>query len=392
MARICMVAYTNYQYDPRPRREAEALVARGDTVDFISLSADSSEQEREFNGVRLHELAVNRYRGESSGSYLRTYLTFFLKAARKITALHLRNRFDIIQVHTMPDFMVFTAFLPRLLGAKVILDVHDLMPEAYMAKFGKSHKSLLIRLITMVERMSVGFADRAIAVHIPHREVLVQHGNSKRKFSILLNLPDPNVFRKEIPRAVHRQGEPFRLIYHGIVTRRNGLETAIRAIDLARQSVPVEMEIIGGGDDVPRLQRLVKELGLEGTVSLSGGYIPMDELMPHLSRAHFGLVTLLYDEVTRHMLPTKLLEYVSLGIPVAVARTETIQTYFDDDMVRYYTPGDETELARIIVELYQNPEERERLVSSAERFNTLYSWDNQKKDYYRLIDSLLPAG
>lgn len=386
-----MVAFTHYQFDPRPRREAEALIARGDSVDFICLSDSVQPRIRDFNGVRLHELAVSRYRGSSSGSYLRSYLQFFLTAARKLSELHLRNRFDIVQVHTMPDFMVFAAVLPRMLGAKVILDVHDLMPETYMAKFDKRRNSPFIRLITLVERMSVGFAHRAIAVHEPHREVLVSHGNSRKKFSILLNLPDPTVFRREAPLAPHQPGETFELIYHGIIARRNGLDTAIRAVELARRSIPVHLKIIGGGDDVPRLRQLVKDLGMEDSVYLSDGYIPMDELMPHLSRAHLGLVTLIYDQVTRHMLPTKLMEYVSLGIPVAVARTETIQTYFDQDMVRFFTPGNEIELAQHIMELYHRPEERERLVRNAGRFNEQYSWTRQKQQYYQLIDSLLPS-
>jgi glycosyltransferase involved in cell wall biosynthesis len=388
MAKICMVAFTEYPFDPRPRREAEALAARGDEVDFICLSSEGYGTEAVLNGVRLHQIHIGRYRGGKSGSYLRSYFRFFLRAFRLLNTLYLQKRYDVIQIHTLPDFMVFTALLPKLLGAKVILDVHDLMPEAYISKFGKDRKSLLIRLITWVERSSVRFADRAIAVHVPHREVLVAHGNPRDKFTILLNLPDPRIFSGDIAPAVHRAGEPFRLIYHGIVTERNGLETAIRAVGAARREIPVEFDIYGGGDDLPRLRALTRELGLDGTVRFSGRFVPMEDLKHRIPEAHLGLVTLLYDPVTRHMLPTKLLEYVSIGLPTVVARTETIQAYFDDSMVRFYTPGDHEELARHIVDLYRNPDERERLVKNAGRFNAEYSWERQKQDYYRLIDSL----
>ncbi len=388
MARICMVAFTEYPYDPRPRREAEALAARGDEVDFICLYSEGYGENTMLNGVRLLPIRIDRYRGGKSGSYLAAYFRFFLRAFRTLNTMHLQKRYDIVQVHTMPDFMVFTTLLAKLLGAKVILDVHDLMPEAYMSKFGKDRASLLIRMITWVERSSVRFADRAIAVHAPHREVLVSHGNPRGKFTILLNLPDSRIIHGDTPPAVHREGEPFRLVYHGIVAERNGLETAIRAVDVARREIPVEFDIYGGGDDLSRLQSLSRELGLDGTVRFSGRFVPMEELRNRIPEAHLGLVTLLYDSVTRHMLPTKLLEYVSIGLPAIVARTETIQAYFDDSMVRFYTPGDHEELARHIVNLYHNPEEREQLVKNAGRFNSEYSWERQKQDYYHLIDSL----
>ena len=79
--------------------------------------------------------------------------------------LFFRKRYDIIQVHTMPDFLVFAALVPKLFGAKVILDVHDLMPELYMCKFRAGPRHFIIRLITWVERRSIGFAHQAIAVH-----------------------------------------------------------------------------------------------------------------------------------------------------------------------------------------------------------------------------------
>lgn len=392
MAKICMVAFTEYPFDPRPRREAEALAARGDEVDFICLHSKGYENIESLKGVRLHQLNIDRYRGGDSHSYLRSYLSFFLKAFRKLNGLHLKKRFDIVQVHTMPDFMVFVSLIPKLLGARVILDVHDLMPEAYMAKFAKDRKSFLIRLITLIERCSVRFADRAIAVHVPHLDTLAGHGNPREKFTILLNLPDPALFRRDLVPAAHREGEPFRLIYHGIVTQRNGLETAIRAVAAARREIPVELRIIGGGDDIPRLRKLAEELDLDGAVQFSGRFVPMEELIPLIPDAHLGLVTILYDPVTRHMLPTKLLEYVLIGLPTIVARTETVQAYFDDGMVRYYTPGDHEELARHIVDLCRNPEERSRLVKNAGRFNVEYSWEHQKQEYYSLIDSLAAGG
>ena len=149
MARVCMVAYTNYQFDSRVRREAEALVQRGDTVDFICLEDENAENPEYHNGVRLIKISSKRYRGSDAKMYLTSYLYFFMAVTFKLAGLQLKNSYQVIQVHTMPDFMVFVAVLPKLMGAKVLLDVHDLMPELYQSKFGFSETHFLIRFIIM---------------------------------------------------------------------------------------------------------------------------------------------------------------------------------------------------------------------------------------------------
>src|SRR5438477_7594002 len=190
MARICMVAFTYYASDPRVRREAEALAGRGDDVDCICLREPGQEKVGNLNGVRLFPLSIRRYRGASTIFYLTAYCLFFWSAFCELAVLHLKKRYDVVQVHTMPDFLVFVALIPKMLGAKVILDVHDLMPELYMSKFGVEETSWVIRFITWLERRSIAFAHRAIAVHNPHLEALIKHGNPKEKFDVLLNVPD----------------------------------------------------------------------------------------------------------------------------------------------------------------------------------------------------------
>jgi glycosyltransferase involved in cell wall biosynthesis len=305
-----------------------------------------------------------------------------------VTALFFRHRYHVIQVHTMPDFMVFAAIIPRLFGANVVLDVHDLMPELYMSKFKVPATHPTIRRIAWVERKSIAFAHRAIAVHIPHREALVAHGNPRDKFSILLNVPDPRIFQRN---GTHRNDDRFRLVYHGTVARRHGLEIALRAVHSVRDRIHnLEFVVIGWGEDLDRIKALAAELKLEDCVRFMGT-VPVEQLPKHLSEVDVGIVPILYDDFTRYMLPLKLMEYVGLGIPAIVSRTETIEAYFDDRMVCYVTPGDAGELAERILELHANPARREALVTEGSRFNAQYNWGEQKKSYFELIDSLIES-
>jgi glycosyltransferase involved in cell wall biosynthesis len=384
-----MVAYTHYPTDSRVRREAESLVGRGDTVDFLCLGTEDNKDSELYNGVRLIKIKINRYRGSNALMYITSYMQFFLVSAVMLIKLQLKNRYQVIQIHTMPDFMVFVAIIPKLLGAKVLLDVHDLMPELYQSKFGFTDKHLLIRIIKWIERLSIGFADRAIAVHVPHLEALCSHGNSPEKFSVLLNLPDLKIFT-ERENCQLKGDSDFELIYHGTISERHGLEIVIRAVATVRGKIQgLKLKVIGDGDDVSRLIKLVNELELQECVQISKGMIPLEELVPKIQMADVGVVPILFDDFTKYMLPVKLLEYVALMKPVICSRTETIQSYFDDSMVQYFTPGSVDELAECIYSLYKDADRRNYLSANANKFNREYNWVSQKQTYYQLIDSLV---
>jgi glycosyltransferase involved in cell wall biosynthesis len=386
MARVCMVVLNNYVNDPRVRREAEALVERGDTVDCICLQI-GAEKAANLHGVRLFSISARKYHGARLLGHLASCIVFFCFAFLKVSVLHLRNPYDIVQVATMPDFLVFAALVPKLLGAKVILDVHDLMPEVYMAKFGGNYQTWIVRLIVWIERRSVAFADRAIAVHQPHLDILVRHGNPASKFSVLLNVPDHRIF---VRNAFSPQPKGFRLIYHGSVPKRAGLDVALRAVARVRKHIPdIEFLIVGDGEDITRLRGLTQELNLTDCVEFNLG-VPVEQLPALLLQATVGVIPYVEDAFTRYVLPTKLLEYAALRIPVVVSRLHTIEAHFDDDMVRYCQPGSEIDLAEQIMELYYNPATAAALAENAASFAREYDWREHRQIYFGLIDSLLP--
>jgi glycosyltransferase involved in cell wall biosynthesis len=385
VTRVCMVAFTDFATDARVRREAEALAERGDTVDVICLRGEGKGPD--LQNIRTHGLSKFRYRGSNPLGYIAQYALFLVYATLVVGALHLRRRYHVVQVHTMPDFMVFSAIVPKLLGAKVILDVHDLSPQLYQSKFNLSESSPPIRLLTWVERQSIAFADAAIAVHEPHLVELVRHGNPRRKFAVVMNAADPSMFPTRTE-AAPKDG--FRLVYHGTISQRHGLEVAVRAVAKAREEIDaLEFLVLGDGDDVDRIARLVRELDVQANVTVRRGFVPIEQLAHVLADADVGVVPIYDDAFTRFMLPVKLLEYAALGIPAICTSTETIRAYFDDTMVRFVAPGDAGDLAAAIVELYRDPARRQRLSYGARLFDERHGWGAERSRYYKLIDSLV---
>ena len=191
MARVLIIAYTTYVHDGRVKRHAEALAARGDTVDVITLR---SGHEGFQHGVNVIGIPIQRYRGDSRAGYLGSYLRFFSRAARLSYRLGRANPYDVVITCTLPDAAVLSALPARRLGSRVVLDVHDTMPELYQDKFGGRRGAVGARLLMSMERFCAAFADRVFAVHELHRMRLEQAGIPAGKITVVMNSPQPSIF------------------------------------------------------------------------------------------------------------------------------------------------------------------------------------------------------
>jgi glycosyltransferase involved in cell wall biosynthesis len=117
------------------------------------------------------------------------------------------------------------------------------------------------------------------------------------------------------------------------------------------------------------------------------------EALPDLIRqGDLGVVPNRCDLFTDGILPTKLMEYVSLGVPVVAARTTAITSYFDDTMVRFFTPGNVEELADAILALYHDPGQRAAYAENAARFHERYNWPAIAADYVGTLERLDGGG
>jgi glycosyltransferase involved in cell wall biosynthesis len=376
----------NHWPDPRVEREARALVAAGIQVDVLCARDPYNSPDSQFPGIEVQRLPVWRRRGRGPALQMLEYLAFLALAMFHATRRHGRRRYRTVQVHTPPDFLVFSALLLKLAGVKVILDLHDLMPEFYASRFGRSLSSLPVRLIAWQEKLAASFADRVITVTDTWRRTLETRGVPADKLSVLMNLPDPAIYGQRV--AAPRAEGPFTLVYHGTLTERYGLDVALRAMALARQELPLRLIIHGHGDLADVLPGLAAELGIADDVEFSTRRLPSEELPALLRRADAAVVPYRRDIFTDGILPTKLMEYVALGIPAIVSRTPVVEEYFDDSMVRF-VPADDTEaLATAMVELGRDPARRAEIARNAGRFSERHAWPGTAADYVAMVREL----
>jgi glycosyltransferase involved in cell wall biosynthesis len=387
--RHCMVVLNYYPIgEPRVLREVEALGQAGAAVDVICLRGPGEPAREAFGTGHIYRLPMGRDKRRGVVGQFAEYLAFFILAFIRLTQLHLRRGYQVVQVHNLPDFLVFAALVPRLTGSAILLDLHDLMPEFFASRFGGRHRAGL-RLVRLQERLSCRFSHHVITVTQPWREALIARGLPPEKCSVVMNVADDHIFRP-LARPLGAAGQ-LHCLYHGNLTRRYGLDLVLHALARARREAPgLRLTLHGWGEFLPELRQLAQSLDLDGAVTFSTGLVPVDELPHLLATADVGLIPYRRDAFTDGILPTKLMEYAATGLPAIVARTPVIGAYFAADMLETFEASDVDGLADCLLRLCRDPQRRAKLARNIQQFNAQHNWAAERAGYLSLVKRLAP--
>ncbi len=382
-----MVAYTFYEADNRVRRYAETLARKGFEVDVIALRREPDDKKLEFiNGVRVLRVQLRVVNERSRAVLLRRVLLFCLRSSWVLSREHLKRTYDLVHIHSIPDFEIFAACLPKITGSKLILDIHDIVPEYYASKFRISPKSPTFRLLVWIERISAAFSDHVIVANHIWQKRLEERSVAGCKLTTILNFPDAQIFRRT---GRVRNDSKFIILYPGSLNYHQGLDLAIRAFARIKDYVPcAEFHIYGVGEQLPCLMKLARDLGLKDRVLYKGSK-PLDEIASVIENADLGIVPKRKNGFGNEAFSTKVLEFMSMGVPVLIPDTAVDTYYFDNSIVRFFRADDEENLADNMLDLIRNANSRERLARHAGEFVKDYLWDRNEALYLDIVDSLL---
>ncbi len=390
--RAGVITFDWYPYEPRALRLAETATNAGYEVDVICLRQPHERGYGVHNGVHIYRVPMSRSIGSTLPMTILQWCWFLLLAGTALTWLHLRRPYDVVHVHNMPDFLVFSALFPRLSGAKVILDVQDVSPELMAAKAKGRLKRVVTRLATWQERISIAFAHHVVTTGWLFEEVLLQHGVPKEKITSILNSADPSLFpparRCPLPFEYSQEGQPFIVMYHGTLAERNGLDTAIRALALAHRVVPqLRLDIQGSGEQLPALKQLAVELGVSDCVVFTDS-CPIDKLVDFVVHGDVGIIPYRCNGFAELVMPTKTYEFAWMRRPMIASDTRAIRSMFRPESIVLCDPSKAESFAEAIIDLYQHPEKQTQMVANAAEDYIPYQWEKIAGRYQQLLASL----
>jgi glycosyltransferase involved in cell wall biosynthesis len=382
---VCMMSYSFYEVDNRVMRYAEALAKRGDDVEVISLRYKNQSAFDVIRGVKVNRIQ-ERVRDERGKlTYLFRLLKFLAKSSVFLTLQHFKHPYHLIHVHSIPEFEVFATALAKLRGAKIILDIHDLVPELYMSKFYGGGESRFFKGLVAVERASISFSDYVIISNHIWEERLLSRSISSNKCTTILNYPDPSIFYQ---RPKTSNGGKFIVLYPGSLNWHQGLDITIKAFELIAAEVPhAEFHIYGHGGELNNLEKMVNSNGLKDRI-LFKSPMPIERIAEVMSNADLGIIPKRNDHFGGEAFSTKSLEFMALGVPLIMSETKVDRYYFNDSVVRFFKPGEVNDLASAMLEMIRNEEMRKTYSENALKFVEEFSWGKKKHEYFDLVDRL----
>ncbi len=388
--RVCMLSYSFYDTDNRVMRYAEALARRGDTVDVLALGHEANTH-RQIDGVNVYYIQKRVHDEKRKISYLLKILTFLFKSALIVTKKHFQAPYDIIHVHSVPDFEVFAALIPKLLGAKIILDIHDPVPDFFSAKFGYPEKSIYYRLLKAIEWASALLADHVITVTDYWRNRIKERSRiADNKISVIVNYPDLSKFH--IPTELAEKAlnkTSFTILYPGTLNAHCGVDLVVKAVKVLENRIPkIRFDIYGSGTEQNTLKKLVKDLNLEGSVVFHNP-VPFNKIPLLMAEADMGIALLAgQSKYARQALNVKLFEFLAMGVPVVASRVESIEYYLGQDTVMLSSQNDVEDIARCIETLYNDPQKRAALRAHGFDYVKKNNSQTEMTKYIAIIEAL----
>ena len=380
-----MLVHARYPIgEPRVQREAIAARSAGYDVDVLCLRSPGESPKETVEGIRVRRLPIRHARGAALGRILVEYLAFALLATLYLVLDILRRgRPAIVHIHAPPDFLAFAGLIPKLAGSRLILDIHDLSPHMYAARFAGRSATVVNRALTLVERAACAIAGDVITVHEPYRRELARHGVAGDRITVVMNAVDEKLIERIVPAGGPPAGAPFTVAYHGTLNHWYGVDLLLDA--LATGLPDARAVILGEGDALADLRERVARDRLDGRVEFSGRYLPIEQALARVARTSCGVIPNRPSTLNRFALSSKLFEYIELSIPVVVARLETLGEHFSDDDVTFFEPGDAESLAEAIRWVAANPAAARAKAAQARETARRYAWAENRARYLDLL-------
>jgi glycosyltransferase involved in cell wall biosynthesis len=211
-----------------------------------------------------------------------------------------------------------------------------------------------------------------------------------------MNSPESDIFHPS-KYGARRQADPngdkpFKIMYHGLIAERHGLDTALEAVARLRSVIPaLEFHIFG--DRTPYMNKVnaqVQKLGLRSCVHYQG-YRPQTEIAESICSIDLGIIPNRRSPFTEINMPTRIFEYLAMGKPVIVPYTRGIRDYFEADSALFFEPGDAKSLADAILDVYRNPQKADSILARSRTVYEAYRWEVHRVQFLERISLLLSA-
>ena len=380
-------------FDTRVWQEATTLAAAGYTVSVICPKGKGYTSDyEELDGVHIyrHDLP-----GEGNGAvgYAREYLSALWHEYRLARRVYREQGFHVIHGCNPPDDIYMVARMFRGKGVDYVFDHHDICPELFEAKFGKT-TGMLYRSQLWLERQTYRHCTFAFVTNESYRALAIgRNGMPPEKVHVLRSGPRLERLRIQPADPQIRRGRRFMVGYLGVIGQQEGIEYLLEAARYLRDERgrdDIFWGIVGGGPHLDALRRKATEMGLDDIVEFTGR-VPDDTMLTYLNTADVCVNPDEYNAMNDKSTMNKVLEYMALGKPI-VQFDLTEGRFSAQDASLYAKRNDARNLADKIAQLLDDPARREAMGAfGRNRILNELSWDHTSRALLSAYDAYFTA-
>lgn len=360
--------------DRRVWQEACALRDAGYKVTIICPQMRGfTEPEETLEGIQIYRHWISEEAGHFF-PYFREYFSALIGETRLAWKAWRRQRFGILHLCNPPDLLFLVAWPFKLMGVRIVYDVHDLWPEMFEAKFRR--RGPFYWAVRLAERLTFALADIVIATNESVRNIALSRGKkapakvfvvrSAPNFQELNGTPDPTL----------KKNRAFLVGYVGVMGDADGVDYLIDAAEhivhkLGRKDV--QFLLMGTGPEHSRLVEQRNRLGLNEYVDMPGR-VSNEFLFKALGTIDLGVSSDPINSYNDHCTMNKVLEYMAFS---------KAQVMFDlkegkvsaGPAAEYVKESSPVKLAEAIDGLLRDPKRRENMGQiGKDRMHSQLNW------------------
>ena len=366
-------------FDTRVWQEATTLAMNGYTVSVICPKGKGYTQEEEYlQGVHIfrHDLPAE---GNGAVGYAKEYLTALKEELRLAKKVYKEIGFDVIHGCNPPDDIYMVAKHFKKYGVKYVFDHHDICPELFEAKFGKT-SGLLYKSQLWLEKQTYKHCTFAFVTNESYKKIAIERGKMNPNNVIVLR-SGPKLERMRIIPPVEsiKRGYKYMVGYLGVIGQQEGIEYLLDAAKYIKEhDNNVFWGIVGGGPHLKALKKQAHDMGLDDCVEFTGRASDQ-QMLEYLNTADVCVNSDKYNSMNDKSTMNKILEYMALAKPI-VQFDLTEGRYSAQDASLYAKNNDAEDMAKKIMELLDNPELRKKMGAyGRNRVVNELSWEHTSK-------------
>ncbi len=389
---VCIARMAFFKDNPRLIRSANLYKQMGYCVDVICLKYENESSCEIIDDINIYYMPLKKDR-KNKLTYLLYYFKGIILGSFYISFLYFKKKYSLIQIHTLPDIFTISAIIPKLLGVPILVDLHDPMPEQFLAKYNNK-KSLWIKVLKFFEIIPGKMGSCFITQNDNYRRLYISRSFPKDKIKTIHNSPDERFldYSKQLnfnlDNLVYNK-KYVNIIYTGELTKRHGIYRFISLFpSLVHNFHNLRLHVIGFGEEKPKILKFINEHNYEKYIRIYN-LLPYYEISKIILKSDIGLICSLNDEFFNYNVPNRLFEFALLEIPILMTKTLGVLDYVDENDVFFFDIKNVHSIIESINLILEDENELKSKIESCYKKISKYSWNIEKNYYKKIITNLI---